>query len=323
MSATDLLDSAAADVLRHSWGITAGSERVATGTSRDTWSIEGAFWLSHSDLAEETPFRREAELLHALPNEIARCRAHWQAPEVVPTMDGRSIATSDDGVWRVTRHLPGAELDPHDPATYSALASMLAELHATLGTMPESLRVREQGIVEVAPQLVERYTVASFSPASEDARESFVVRAMAEWLKPRIGELAGQPRQLTHGDWIPPNVKVSAKGWGVLDWEFCRVDPIVMDLAQSCCTLLIWSGLNSTGARIDELVQRYSVNSGRVVSLESVQVAMALYWLHNYHHWRERHESIGRYKHKLARQPGRLFVVGKFVGAVSESAVDG
>ncbi|HET7523626.1 MAG TPA: hypothetical protein VFJ79_05715, partial [Acidimicrobiales bacterium] len=79
---------------------------------------------------------------------------------------------------------------------------------------------------------------------------------------------------------------------------------------------LIWSGLNRTARRIEELVQRYSVHSGQVVSLESVQVAMVLYWLHNYHHWRERHEQVGRYGDKVARQPERLLAVGNFVGAL-------
>jgi len=162
-----------------------------------------------------------------------------------------------------------------------------------------------------------------FTPATADARESFAVRTTAEWLAPRVHKLAAQPRPLTHGDWIPPNLRIAAAGWGVLDWEFCRVDPVIMDLAQSCCTLLIWSGLDEVADRIDGLLQRYSMASGQMLSPESIRVAMMLYWLHNYHHWRERHETVGGYQDHLARQPGRLLAVGKFVGAVPPSAVDG
>src|SRR5262245_60950916 len=306
MSFTHPLDSAAAEVLHHSWGITRGATRIPIGTSRDTWSIDDEFWLSHADRAEGTPFRREAELLHGLPVEIARCGAAWRVPELVPTVDGRTIAVSADGVWRLTRRLAGDHPDPHDPVTYAALSSMLAELHAVLGTLSTALRVRERGIVERAPELVGRYATRSFVPATGDAREGFAVRTTAEWLAPRVQELAGQPRQLTHGDWIPSNLRITAAGWGVLDWEFCRVDPVIMDLAQSCCTLLIWSGLDAVTDRIEDLVQRYSVHSGQVLSPECVRVAMMLYWLHNYHHWRKRHETAGRYEDYLARQPGRL-----------------
>jgi Ser/Thr protein kinase RdoA (MazF antagonist) len=321
MSGTEL-DVAAADALHESWGVTRAAKRARTGTSRDTWSVDGELWLSHADAAEETPFRREAELLHCLPLEIARCGATWQVPEVVPTVDGRVVAASATGVWRLTRHLAGEHPDLHEPATYAALPSMLVQLHAVLGSMSTAHRVRERGIAERAPELVGRYAMASFAPATQDAREGFAVRSAAQWLAPRLQELAGQPRQLTHGDWIPPNLRVTVARWGVLDWEACRVDPVVMDLAQSCCTLLIWSGLDAVAERIEELVQRYCEHAKRVISSECVRVAMLLYWLHNYHHWRERHEAVGRYADHLSRQPGRLLAVGKFVGAVRASDAD-
>jgi Ser/Thr protein kinase RdoA (MazF antagonist) len=281
LSPADPLDLAAADVLRRFWGLTAVPDPVATGVSRDTWRIGGAFWLSHAEAADGTPFRREAELLRLLPAELARVGARWKIPEVVPTADGGSIAVSEGSVWRLTRHVVGEEPDPHDPGSYPALAKLLAEVHAVLRAMPQSLSVCERGTVERGRELVERYTAPSFAPATQDAREGVVVRAVAVWLAPRLGELEAQPQQLTHGDWIPRNLKVSAEGWGVLDWEFARSDPVVMDVAQSCCTLLIWSGLDRIAERIEDLVQRYLVHSGQIVSLRSVQAAMVLYWLHN------------------------------------------
>jgi Ser/Thr protein kinase RdoA (MazF antagonist) len=292
-------------------------------TSRHTWTIDGEFWLSHADVDEATPFQREAELLRALPGEIDRCGAAWGVPDIVLADDGRTTAVSADGVWRVTRHLAGDHPEPRDPATYRVLPSMLAELHAVLESSSPARRVREEGIVERAAGLLALYGTRSFAPVTGDPLETFAVRTTADWLATRVHELAAQPRQLTHGDWIPTNVKIGATGWGVLDWEFCRVDPVVMDLAQSCCTLLIWSGLDRVEDRIDELVRRYSVDSGKTLSPESVRAAMMLYWLHNYHHWRERHEAVGRYENVLARQPGRLLAVGKFVGALHPSDLDG
>ena len=133
------------------------------------------------------------------------------------------------------------------------------------------------------------------------------VSATVDWLVPRIEELASLPRPLIHGDWTPPNIKVLPQRWGVLDWEFSRVDPPVMDLAQSCITILIWSGLDGPAEHMSKLVEAYSSHSGREVSMDSVRTAMAAYWLQNYGHWRSRQETVGGFEDVLEGQPGRLF----------------
>jgi Ser/Thr protein kinase RdoA (MazF antagonist) len=255
-------------------------------------------------------------LLRAIPGEIARCGATWQVPEGVPTTEGDAIATSEDGIWRLTRHLPGEELDMHEPDSYSSLARMLAELHAVLEGVPEALKVCERGTVEQARELAEDYHGGSFAAATEHPSERDIVRAIAGWVGPRLDELEALPRHLTHGDWTPRNLKVSPKGWGLLDWEFARIDPVVMDLQQSCCTLLMWSGLSRPDERIERLVEDYSKQRRQAVSLASVRTAMALYWLRNYDHWRARQAVTGRFEQVLARQPERLRVVGEFVGAL-------
>jgi Ser/Thr protein kinase RdoA (MazF antagonist) len=309
-------DYTAAAVLRQFWGITAVPEHVSAGVSRDNWRIGEAFWLSYSEASERARFLREAELLRALPFRLKSLGAAWTVPEIVPTMENESIATSEQGFWRITRHVPGQEPDPRHSGTYPALAAMLAEVHKALGSLPQSLVVCERGIVEKGRDLVHTYCTSSFSCVTQDPRERFLVQTLCEWLGLRLSILEAEPRQLTHGDWIPRNLKVSADGWAVLDWEFCRLDPVVMDLAQSCCTLLMWSGLNRVADRIDELVHRYAELTGHEVSMESVPTAMVLYWLNNYDHWRGRQARIGRYGHVLAIQPERLHQVGTFVGAL-------
>ncbi len=150
----------------------------------------------------------------------------------------------------------------------------------------------------------------------DDVREPLAVGAIVNWLAPRIEELASLPRQLTHGDWIPPNIKVLQERWGVLDWEFARVDPVAMDLAQSCSTILMWSGLSDPVEHISKLVETYSAHSGREVSIESVRTAMVVYWLQNYNHWRDRQEMTGNFRDILSRQPGRLLDIAEFVAAL-------
>jgi len=309
-------DSTAAIVLRQFWGITAVPERVSAGVSRDNWRTGEAFWLSYSEAGERARFLREAELLRALPFRLKSLGAAWTVPEVVPTVENESIATSEHGLWRMTRHVHGQEPDPRHPGTYPALAAMLAEVHRVLRSMPYSLAVCERGIVEKGRDLLQTYRTSSFSCVTQDPRERLLVQTLCEWLELRLSVLEAEPRQLTHGDWIPGNLKVSADGWAVLDWEFCRLDPVVMDLAQSCCTLLMWSGLNRVADRIDELVHRYSELTGHQVLMESVPAAMVLFWLNNYNHWHGRQARIGRYGHVLELLPERLRQVGTFVGAL-------
>lgn len=309
-------DSGAAAVLHDRWGIGVAPERAAPGASRNTWRVADTFWLSHSDATEEATFRREAELLRVLPAILAARKASWCVPGVVSTVTGESIAVTRDGVWRLAEHLPGAQPDMREADTYVALARVLAELHGVLEALPHSLKVRESGAVERALAFIAAYRRSSFCPATADAREALTVGAIVDWLAPRIGELASLPRQLTHGDWTPPNIKSTAHGWGVLDWEFSRVDPAVVDLAQSCSTVLMWSGLSAPAEHISKLVETYGVHSGRDVSVESVRTAMAVYWLQNYGHWRSRQELVGGFEDVIARQPGRLHAIAEFVGAL-------
>jgi Ser/Thr protein kinase RdoA (MazF antagonist) len=277
--------------------------------------VDGSFWLSHSDATEEASFRREAQLLQALSVRLAARNACWCVPGVVSTLSGETVAVTHDGVWRLAGHVPGEQPDMRAAETYPALARMLAEVHAVLEALPHSLKVRDAGAVERAQAFMAAHEASSFRPATGDAREALAIGAIVDWLRPRIGELASLPRQLIHGDWTPPNLKTTPQGWGVLDWEFARVDPVELDLAQSCSTILMWSGLNGPAEHISKLVAAYRAHSGRDVSMESVRTAMAVYWLQNYSHWRRRKETVAGFEDVLSHQPGRLLTIAELVGA--------
>jgi Ser/Thr protein kinase RdoA (MazF antagonist) len=234
---------------------------------------------------------------------------------LVRTRTGETIAVASGGVWRLAQHVPGAELNMQEAGTYPKFARMLAELHAVLESAPHALAVRDCGAVERARAFVDAHQRSSLRPATRDPREVPSLEAILRWLGPRIGELEALPRQLTHGDWTPPNIKVTQDGWGVLDWEFSRVDPVVMDLAQSCSTILMWSGRSGPAELISKLVESYRAHSGRRICAEHVRAAMAVYWLQNYFYWRARQEAVGGFEDVLARQPGRLHAIAEFVGA--------
>lgn len=308
-------DSVVTDVLREHWGIAAAFEQHAAGVSRSTWRVDGGLWLAHADPTQQALFRREARLLEALPALLAHRNPCCCVPELVRTLGGESIAVGPEGVWRLSRELEGREPDAREPSTYPALGRLLAELHAALALLPETLKVCDTGAVERAEALIRAYGTPSFRFATGDARERRAVGAIVDWLRPRIGALASLPRQLTHGDWIPRNLKLGSGRWGVLDWEFAGVDPVVMDLGQTCSTILMWSGSSEPVPLMASVIESYRACSGRDVSMEAVRVAMATYWLQNYGYWRDRQVMRGDSAEVLSRQPERLLAVGEFVGA--------
>jgi Ser/Thr protein kinase RdoA (MazF antagonist) len=308
-------DAVAAGVLRDRWGIAAVPDHAAGGTSRWTWRVERRFWLAHTDATEAAEFLREAHLLEVLRSLLEARPTAWCVPRLVPTLAGEAIAVAHSGVWRLTQHVAGEELDMQDAGTYPKLARLLAEVHAVLESVPHTLAVRESGAVGRARAFLDAYEGSFFHPATEDRREVQSLEAIIHWLAPRIGALESLPVQLTHGDWTPPNIKVTQRSWRVLDWEFSRIDPVEVDLAQSCNTILMWSGLSNPTAHISKLVEAYSAHAGRRVSVANAHAAMAAYWLQNYLHWRARQEAVGGFEDVLARQPGRLHAIAEFVGA--------
>jgi Ser/Thr protein kinase RdoA (MazF antagonist) len=308
-------DEAAAEVLRRAWGIGERPEVVAGGASRATWRV-GGWWLTLAADAERDVLRRETELLRRLEAEIARRRVEWRVPAIVPTPEGADLVASSHGIWRLTAGLPGGPPYPLLPETYDRMAGLLARVHRLLSALPTVAAVQPAGVVERAPSLLAASLSEDFAPATDDPGERDAVAAVARWLGPRAGGLERLPRQLTHGDWAPANLVDAGERWGVVDWEMSRVDPVAMDLAQACSTLLMWSGLDEIARRVDALVARYAAESRTPVTADEIRAAMALHWLGNYWHLRERREGGADLSAALARQPSRLRAVGAFVGAL-------
>ena len=103
------------------------------------------------------------------------------------------------------------------------------------------------------------------------------------------------PRQLVHGDWTPRNVLFNysdgaAHVSAVLDFEAMAIDPVHVDLSNTCSTLLIWSGLDRVGDRINEVLTTYEEMGGVRVELSDVHTAMLAHWLCHYWGWRDRLE---------------------------------
>ena len=130
-------------------------------------------------------------------------------------------------------------------------------------------------------------------PFTPDPEEEQVLWQASTWLLSRLDRLEHLPRQLVHGDWTPQNVLFSGTDrpnrlTGVLDFEAIAIDPIVVDVANICSTLLMWSGLDSLDERIASVLKSYEVSSGEHLELADIQTAMLAHWLCHYWSWRDR-----------------------------------
>jgi Ser/Thr protein kinase RdoA (MazF antagonist) len=92
-----------------------------------------------------------------------------------------------------------------------------------------------------------------------------------------------------HGDWTPLNVLIRRDGWaGILDFEACGHGPAVLDLANMCSTLLMWSRLDNVPERMATLVSSFAEKADVPVGLDIVHISMLTHWFGHYFDWHER-----------------------------------
>jgi Ser/Thr protein kinase RdoA (MazF antagonist) len=139
---------------------------------------------------------------------------------------------------------------------------------------------------------------ANFVPFTKYAEERDLLVRAGDWLLPRLREFESLPRQLIHGDWTPRNVLFSSTGDGVrlsavLDFEAMAFDPVHVDVASTCSTLLMWSGLDCIDERIGRVLSIYEELSGHRLERRHVFTAMLAHWLCHYWSWRDRLKNGG------------------------------
>jgi Ser/Thr protein kinase RdoA (MazF antagonist) len=142
-------------------------------------------------------------------------------------------------------------------------------------------------------QNIERFGSSPFVPFTQDPREEELLREAGAWLLPRLGQFERLPRQIIHGDWTPQNVLFESSDRGtrltaVLDFEAMSNDPIHVDLANSCSTMLMWSGLDRNGPRIADIQKSYESFAGLQLEREPIYTAMLAHWVCHYWNWRDR-----------------------------------
>lgn len=182
-------------------------ERLAGGVVNDVWSVrvDGRLAVGRLGSRSDADLAWEAELLRYLD------KAGLTVPVPIPAKDGRLFA---DGLMVMTR-LEGGQ--PETDADWRRVAAMLRELHRLTRGWPQ-----RPGWCS-STDLLRADTGTKIDLGLLPAEG--VVRCRAAWAR-----LVGRETSVVHGDPNPTNVRVTAGGVGLIDWDEARVDVPLLDL---------------------------------------------------------------------------------------------
>ena len=294
----------AAYVLEKYWGIKEAPTRTHLGVSRRTWRIGSRYWLSQAEHFRYAELVRQVRLQSDLHHYLKQESLAFSVPEIVLSHTGDLMVDEGGYVWCLTCNLSGFHPDSGNPEIYPVLTEALSAFHYALRTFPssESLRV-PAGICVKTRQFMDRLNANEFVPFTSDRQESDVLQRAAAWLLPRLDDFERLPRQVVHGDWTPQNVLFNRvdgemRCTAVLDMEAITRDPICVDVANTCCTLLMWSGLDKPEERIAGIIEMYERSAGAFLSRDNIQTAMVARWFCHYWDWRER-LRFGEFGHEV------------------------
>lgn len=229
-------------MLSDHWGIATRPARVEIGVNKHTWRV-GQRWLSCTADYRVQEVQREL-LLYAHLRE----RAHLPGAVAVPFPQASSqglLVCANERVWWVSEHVAGRRPAVGNPADTLAVACGLAGLHAWLQPVPAELAVSADDSLTLyarAWELLADPQRLGLTPADMvTLREACgLVDAYLATAVPPL------PRQLIHGDPSHPNLRLSAGAGrqlvGALDWESCRVDFPLSDLATLGQTVVFRAG---------------------------------------------------------------------------------
>jgi Ser/Thr protein kinase RdoA (MazF antagonist) len=283
-----------AEVLLKHWRISDPAIQTHLGLSRATWRIAPFYWLSQAEQTRSAELSGQTNLLFALDRHLKSENSSISVPEVVATDGGARIVVDSGYVWCLTRNLQGFQPDVADPEIYPLLTEGLARFHHALRVFSERRPTHApDGIWVRARQNIERLFADPFVAFTSYPRERELLQQAAEWLLPRLDRFELLPRQIVHGDWTPRNVLFDRADQpigltAVLDFEAMSCAPVHVDVANTCSTLLMWSGLDRLDERIDNVLDTYQRSAGVHLEREDIHTAMLAHWLCHYWSWRER-----------------------------------
>jgi Ser/Thr protein kinase RdoA (MazF antagonist) len=297
--------------LSNLWGIESPVERTTLGVSRTTWRVADGFWLTGCEAEREAAFRRECNLLQVLDASVkADPELRLIVPDLIPTRSGDVVSSHSGLLWRLTHHIEGVHPSPHDPATYEVMVNLALRLHEAFDAIVDPCPACPDFVGGVRERLWHLPETLSGSLLQQKERD--VLHEAADWLKPKLDRLSALPTRIVHGDWTPLNVLIRRDGWaGILDFEACRRGPAVLDFANICSTLLMWSSLDRIPERMAVLVSAIQEKTGLPIDMNIVQIAMMTHWFGHYFEWQQR-ERTNANAEVARRLLGRIETVLQF-----------
>ncbi|HWS86524.1 MAG TPA: phosphotransferase [Pyrinomonadaceae bacterium] len=191
------------------WGGDAARiEPLAGGVANDVWSVRvyGQLAVGRLGARSDADLAWETELLRRLDHE------GLTVPLPIPTKDGRLFA---DGLVVMT-YVEGGP--PETEADWRRVADTLRRLHGLTRGWPQRPGWRS------SIDLLHAETGTKIDLGAMP-REG-VARCRAAWAR-----LAGRQTCVVHGDPNPRNVRVTANGVALIDWDEAHVDVPDLDLA--------------------------------------------------------------------------------------------
>ena len=281
------------DVLRRHWELDEVPVASTQGVSRATWKIGTGYWLSQAESERYSALAEKARFLVAFGRFLKDQSCSISVPECGRTLDDQPLVLDSGYVWGLTRHLPGAHPNAHDPRTYPKMIEGLARFHLALRDFQQTRMFEAPaGVCEKTCRLISKMGCERFVPFTSDPLEEEIVCSAAEWLTGRLASFESLPRQIVHGDFTPQNVLFGGDGRdvlsAVLDFEAVALDPVHVDIGNVCSTLLMWSNLEDVEEHIASAMTTYSQSTGTALDLGEIHTAMVARWFCHYWDWRER-----------------------------------
>ena len=297
-------DVLAQQVAERGWGRREELSPPHLGLNRLTWKVGEDLWLTGIDEDRAELLEGENRLLHELRSTCAASTVQFDVPEVVRTVDGDDVIRHGGRAFRATANILATRPDGNRAETYRGTTLALRSVHALLREIPPELGVLPPALTEVG-ELLNHCLADDWAPVTTNPSEPALVRAVADYLAPRMVRLQDAPQQLIHGDWSTPNLLVDDPSTGhvvaVLDWQLCSVGPVIADIAQAVSGALMFADV-AVEPVVDSIFATYGAGADRGL----LGPAMAAYWFRNYWWSRDEVRRDERLRVGMDRQPGRL-----------------
>lgn len=283
-------------ILSEGWSLNVEPRAEGSGVNNTTWQIGDHAWLARYKRDEAERVLREIKLYEYLTDSQAADRDRILVPAVIRTTEENPLFTKGDEVWRLSAHMDGYTPSPEKAELYPIIANGLGLLHSKLRKVPLSLAVTSHSLIQTVEADLARMMnptwVTDSNTVIRDMEEEYasILTATVKKLSRTFKGITAMPLQLIHGDFTHPNMRIqedSSRLIGMLDFEFCSVDPAILDLASIVLTLITRSQLSEPARRISEILMAYEEGGGRV-DRTMLEVAIMARKLDSYGYHRRR-----------------------------------